>query len=722
MEKRGLYLAAPHGRLVYDGEKRVIATARKFDLVGERVVCSTEQGVGLAFGIAQVGDPALIDAKTFDDRFSEHRVPKASRLKWWPTKETLYLYPIQQFEPFSSPRRIEISPGTIMDMKELDFPFDLTPDTGEKHLVIPDSASTIVLGEKAMPWKPSDAAEHSKNANTPEKQRLWASRANQVLADCDGDRKECEAKAIRAANAAVSGKKKSRPELRAAKQQALDDLSINEDNTGAFQAFLEADALLSETDEKAGDDGDGEQHACTCANCKESFESDEPCHEAQCPNCDAQARGKNDSKAKKPPKKPKGDDDDGKKKDDDGKKKDDDNGKEKNGDEKKDKKAGRRFSNAIMEKLGKVQEIVADLFSHGNYDDQKEPEPDLAQRVMSGFAKGPYFKSLGPDSEGRSWFVLWPTNAYRDREGEFFATDAIKAYVARHAKEDVKGVVDFLHTPGSEFGTVRHQADVADHFACQLATYDDTPIGQAFKAFFTKYPDSHPDLAPDGWGTSHEFYYIGSDRADGVFTVFDTIKSTVLPLHRAANVHNPSPQMGGFKMNEEQRKAFDLIGASVGVPDFAAQIVAVGASAKAKLDDGRVQRKSVESAEEQVPEAEDESLVAPDPIVGSGNEVDPVEALAGSLAEHLGLDELSKAFATLTEGQKQLEQQVKALSADTKSAQTDKKEDLAQSLGAPRWSWQQGFQASKENATITDSSKSAPLTGLPGVVQRIAAS
>jgi len=130
MKRQGLYLAAPHGRLVYDGEKRQIATGRKWAVVGERVVCSKEQGVGLAFGVAQIGEPSIIDAKDFDDRFLDHRVSSALRKKWWSGKDVLYLYQIQQFESFSTPKAIEVLPGTIMDMGEVDFPFDASPEEG----------------------------------------------------------------------------------------------------------------------------------------------------------------------------------------------------------------------------------------------------------------------------------------------------------------------------------------------------------------------------------------------------------------------------------------------------------------------------------------------------------------------------------------------------------------------------------------------------------------
>ena len=58
-----------------------------------------------------------------------------------------------------------------------------------------------------MPWKSDDAPRHTKAANTPTKQRVWAQVANEAL-ERTGD----EGRAIREANAAVRriGKPKSR--------------------------------------------------------------------------------------------------------------------------------------------------------------------------------------------------------------------------------------------------------------------------------------------------------------------------------------------------------------------------------------------------------------------------------------------------------------------------------------------------------------------------------
>ena len=49
-----------------------------------------------------------------------------------------------------------------------------------------------------MPWNPEDAERHTKKANDPKRQRMWAEVANSVLSETGDD-----GRAIREANAAV---------------------------------------------------------------------------------------------------------------------------------------------------------------------------------------------------------------------------------------------------------------------------------------------------------------------------------------------------------------------------------------------------------------------------------------------------------------------------------------------------------------------------------------
>lgn len=56
-----------------------------------------------------------------------------------------------------------------------------------------------------MPWKPKDAARHTKKAATPVAKRQWKDVANSML-----KRGKSEGAAVRAANAVVKRRKKGR--------------------------------------------------------------------------------------------------------------------------------------------------------------------------------------------------------------------------------------------------------------------------------------------------------------------------------------------------------------------------------------------------------------------------------------------------------------------------------------------------------------------------------
>jgi len=67
-----------------------------------------------------------------------------------------------------------------------------------------------------MPWTAEDAKRFTSAADTPKKQRQWAEVANSMLESClkeGGKQKDCEGRAIKAANAAVSEEAKVEKEF-----------------------------------------------------------------------------------------------------------------------------------------------------------------------------------------------------------------------------------------------------------------------------------------------------------------------------------------------------------------------------------------------------------------------------------------------------------------------------------------------------------------------------
>ncbi|HUW96425.1 MAG TPA: ChaB family protein [Anaerolineae bacterium] len=209
-------------------------------------------------------------------------------------------------------------------------------------------------------------------------------------------------------------------------------------------------------------------------------------------------------------------------------------------------------------------------------------------------------------NEGHPWLLTWTTNAFRDREREIFETKAIEDFVERHKDDEVKGHFWFWHLPGAKFGDIKWQA-MSGRFLVEGGPFDDTPIGRKFAEFFSEYPQEHPELAPEGWGTSHGYYYTPQNLRDGVYDWFEKFETTVLPRSKASNQH--SPKMEVLPMNAEQRKALELVGG----PELVKQVEQIGDEHTKELEEQGVAFKAAEEVAEvdikEVVDSEDEIVV-----------------------------------------------------------------------------------------------------------------
>jgi hypothetical protein len=227
---------------------------------------------------------------------------------------------------------------------------------------------------------------------------------------------------------------------------------------------------------------------------------------------------------------------------------------------------------------GRIEQAYAEGWSWGS--------PNWVDVFNYGKGMNFAFKTLSGDT----WWVQFTTNAFRDREHEIFSTKALEAYVERHRNDEKKGEFWYRHIPGTKFGDVRWQA-MAGRFLAQAGPFDDTPIGQAFKKFFSAHPDGHEDIAPQGWGTSHGYKYQAPDRRDGIYDWLEIKESTVLPLHIAANIWSPSPFMvrRDDKMNEQEKQELEAIGGNKLV-----DLVMQAQGVSTKLEEQQVDFKSVD--------------------------------------------------------------------------------------------------------------------------------
>ena len=131
----GLYLVEPHGRLIADRKKTLIAKSKHLPLEGTWLLISKENNIGLEYGKITVGEPRAVAIDKFDSLFKYHRVTPKERSRWWPTKIELYLYPITSLEPHGKPKPVEIPAGTqtIMEkIKYLSTPDESKPEPDHK--------------------------------------------------------------------------------------------------------------------------------------------------------------------------------------------------------------------------------------------------------------------------------------------------------------------------------------------------------------------------------------------------------------------------------------------------------------------------------------------------------------------------------------------------------------------------------------------------------------
>lgn len=115
----GLYLVPPYGELIASGDMKCFAKPRHDTrFVGTFVLVSGTK----AYGVISVGKPVQIDVDEFDSLFGDqHRVSRKDRLQWWPEKESLYLYPIDEFMPYAGIKEVNIPPGVQTYMESVPF-------------------------------------------------------------------------------------------------------------------------------------------------------------------------------------------------------------------------------------------------------------------------------------------------------------------------------------------------------------------------------------------------------------------------------------------------------------------------------------------------------------------------------------------------------------------------------------------------------------------------
>lgn len=212
-------------------------------------------------------------------------------------------------------------------------------------------------------------------------------------------------------------------------------------------------------------------------------------------------------------------------------------------------------------------------------------------------------KSLFPTESGfkvlnDNLWVGWYTNAYKDREKEFFPEKEIE--------KDVKAMIEGDDYPELRFWhikTTRHGKGIAaakvGRFAVTIGEFEDTPYTEAFKAYYEKTPH----LA-----MSHGFTYDPKKKKDGAYYDFHTFEVSVLPVDSAANPYTIFSLQNGEKemavqLNEKAKAALiSILG-----KDETEKLIQQGEKQTEALDNAGVAYKETEESEKaEMPMEEEE--------------------------------------------------------------------------------------------------------------------
>lgn len=162
------------------------------------------------------------------------------------------------------------------------------------------------------------------------------------------------------------------------------------------------------------------------------------------------------------------------------------------------------------------------------------------------------------EADGKKFWVSITTNAFEDREGEVFTTQALENYVAQaekglppeletalkemHLPATQNGELWLMHLPGSRIGEPRWHG-VEGRFLLEAGVFDDTPIGQKAAAYLAEHGEDYKN--------SHGFMYHTEDKEDKVFDWFWKFETSVVPAGWASNPWT------GLKVIAEEAKSMD---------------------------------------------------------------------------------------------------------------------------------------------------------------------
>lgn len=566
----GLYLADPHGPLIWDTKKTAVAKGAPAELAGEWVLVGPgfagAADPGKAYGLVTLSEAEKVTLADFDERFEQHRVTKAERKRWWKEASHLYLHHIKAFERWNPPREVRVPQNVRHEIPELEF-------TGNLAYVYRRPAKDTVLAKNAVTL--AGGGQHIEVVISPELED-YDSRILEALPEhTTGD--------LTIADKATNGKAQPVADLvlRWRRGALVDDsVEVEKMDKAAHSPFKTVDGVQLSAEDFASV-GDAQEPGTWKLPLTKTAGGVDATRIAAAITAMQPGGFRGQRVELTAPK---------------GKvvsrisraigKLEDEDAQERLRGRLADVKAGRRISReragvlrTVRDELSHLIEKVGDMVGWADYDDQKPWVPFRAVKTYT-------------DAEGNKGIVVWTTNAFVDKDGEIFTTKSIEDYVSRHTSEEDKGEFWFWHIPGSKFATIKAQGMVG-RFLVEAGPFDDTKVGQAFQRFFDENPNGHPDIAPEGWGASHGYMFDPEDRKDGVYEWFEKRESSVLPGSVAANPHNPSMEV--FDVDAKQEAAFRKV---VGDDVLVDSLIATGAKLSDVLEADGVDHKQRASSSE----------------------------------------------------------------------------------------------------------------------------
>ncbi len=319
-----------------------------------------------------------------------------------------------------------------------------------------------------------------------------------------------------------------------------------------------------------------------------------------------------------------------------------------------DAKVGKRIQGKMKDKLRAAWETIKELM------DWAEPMDD---EISKAFGDSSHFAIK--QVNGVPWFMSYSANAFEDREGEIFSTKSLEKYVAEAEETNDKGYFNIWHigtksNPSlTDFARIEWQG-VIGKFLVEAGPFLDNAKGQAALAFFSEYPESHPEIAPEGWGSSVEYKYLKSERETKVYKNIWKTRTSALPRKVAANTWTKGTIMA---LSPEQTQAAKAIFGE----DLAQQIIKGAEGATKELEEAGVASKEVTT----------ETITEVAPLDES--------AIVEKVAKQVGIDfqPIAEALTLIADNQTKHDTMLQELAGRIKSL--EKVEDVKTNEETPRF-------------------------------------